>query len=211
MYKVIDSIYSESQKFIIRDSRSTSFDLKKNIKELGEEIGKKVIIDYFLVKEAITTPMSSQIEGFLPKIPLCAIITTKDDFLFLGAGISSTLQNSILGYMDFNGQRGVQALNADIRHMELPKPIGQNVHTLIIAKAVLATGCTAIHLTKKAMNTYMPRNIIIASIFYSEQALAELSHEIPNADIFVVGKPDILDENGMLVPGIGNLDERLRA
>ncbi len=113
--------------------------------------------------------------------------------------------------MDFNGQRGVQALNTQIRHMELPDTKGQSVHTLIVAKAVLATGCTAIHLAKKAMSKYMPRNVIIASAFYSQNAIAELNHELPNSDIIVIGEPDVLDDEGMLIPGIGNLDHRLRA
>jgi uracil phosphoribosyltransferase len=207
----LDSLYSESHKSVIRDSRSLPAELKESVRRLGEEIGKKVITDNFLVRESITTPMNSQLDGILPKIPLCVVITTKDDFSFLGTGISSILQNSISGYMDFNGQRGIQALNADIRHMELPEPKGQAVHTLIIAKAVLATGCTAIHLAKKAISKYMPRNIIIASVFYSQNALAELSYEIPNSDIIVVGEPDMLDDDGMLIPGIGNLDNRLRA
>jgi uracil phosphoribosyltransferase len=211
MYKVINSAYSESLKSVIRDSRSEPAELKSSIRRLGEEIGKKVLVDYFLVKESITTPMDIQTEGFLPKIPFCAIVTTKDDFSFLGTGISLILQNSISGYMDFHGQRGIQALTADIRDMDLPKPKGQAVHTLIIAKAVLATGCTAIHMAKTAISTYMPRNVIIASIFYSESALAELKHEIPNADIILVGDSDMLDENGMLKPGIGNLDNRLKA
>lgn len=207
----LDSLYSESHKSVIRDSRSTPVELKESVRRLGEELGKKIIMDYFLVRESITTPMNSRLDGLLPKIPLCAVITTTDDFSFLGTGISSVLQNSISGYMDFNGQRGIQALNAEIRHMELPEPKGQSVHTLIIAKAVLATGCTAIHLAKKAMSEYMPRNIIIASVFYSQNALAELSYEIPNSDIIVVGEPDMLDDDGMLIPGIGNLDNRLRA
>jgi uracil phosphoribosyltransferase len=211
MSYVLNSAYAESQKSIIRDSRSTPDDLKRSINALGEEIGRKLIVDHFLFEESITTPMNSNVRGFLPKIPLCAIITTRDDFAFLGKGISSTLQNSISGYMDFEGQRGVQALNANIRHMELPELKGQHVHTLIIAKAVLATGCTATHLAKVAINTYMPRQIIITSIFYSEHAVAELNHEIPNADILTVGVSDTLNEDGMLVPGIGNLDQRLRA
>lgn len=207
----LNSVYAESQKSIIRDSRSTSDDLKKSITVLGEEIGKKLIEDHFLNKESITTPMKCNMDVFLPKIPLCAIITTRDDFSYLGKGISSKLQNSIIGYMDFEGQRGIQALNAKIRSVEFPQPKGQHVHTLIIAKAVLATGCTAIHLTKEAINKYMPRKILVASIFYSENAVIELSNEIPNIDILLVGESDTLDGEGMLVPGIGNLDQRLRA
>jgi uracil phosphoribosyltransferase len=211
MIHSINSRYAEGQKSIVMDSSSSSENLKESITNLGSELGKKIIEDYFSTKSSFETPMSKKVERIYPDIPLCAIITTSDDFLYLGRGISAIIKNSISGSMDFDGIRGKQALNSEIRHMELPEPKGQNIHTLIIAKAVLATGCTAISLTKTAMNKYMPRNIIIASVFYSKQAIAELNHEVPNADIIVVGTPDTLDDNSMLVPGVGNLDKRLSA
>lgn len=211
MNSSINSRYTEGQKSIVMDSSSSSDNIKESITNLGMELGKKIIEDYFSIENSFETPMRKKVERIYPDIPLCAIITTKDDFSYLGKGLSETITNSISGYMDFNGVRGKQALNSEIRHMELPESKGQNVHTLIIAKAVLATGCTAINLTKKAMNKYMPRNVIIASVFYSAQAIDELNHEVPNADIIVIGDPDSLDSNGMLVPGVGNLDQRLSA
>lgn len=211
MINYIGEGYAEAQKSIVMDACSSSEMLREAVKVLGCEIGRKVMEDYFLEKKSFETPMNRKVERLFPDVPLCAIMTTRDDFLYLRKGIQSVIRNSIVGYMDFEGRRGVQALNSEVRHMELPEPKGQSVHTLIVAKAVLATGCTALHLTKTAMTKYMPRNTIIASVFYSKQAVAELSQEIPNADIIVIGDPDALDENGMLVPGVGNLDVRLRA
>lgn len=52
-----------------------------------------------------------------------------------------------------------------------------------MGKAVLATGCTAMHLTKSAIKKCMPRNVVIFSIFYTEEAIAELRRELPNVDI----------------------------
>lgn len=210
MTHVLESQFASSQKSIVMSKDSAPDDLRRSVNILGVEIGKAIIENYFLTRTSIETPMKVEVERFLPRIPLCAIVTTKDDFEFLGHGISSVIGNCIKGYMDFQGQRGSQALTAKIMHMELPEPKGQNVNTLIVAKAVLATGCTAIHLTKTAINKYFPRNIIIASIFYSEQGLAEIKHEIPNADILVVGSPDYVNDDGMLVPGVGDLDLRLR-
>ena len=47
--------------------------------------------------------------------------------------------------LEFDGKRGIEALKSTIRTASLPatKP-GQNVKYLIIAKSVLATGCTAV-------------------------------------------------------------------
>ena len=96
--------------------------------------------------------------------------------------------------------------------MSLPEPRKEfPTDSVIIAKSVLATGCTAISLTRKAVEMYNPRNVIIASIFYSDIGIAEMLNEISTAQIFTFGKADSLDENGMLIPGVGNLDQRLNA
>lgn len=209
MINNIDNQYASSQKSIIMSSESESEQLRAAVYRLGEELGRKLVELYFLEPTEIRTPMKASVLRSLPKMPLCSIVTTRDDFEYLGKGIACVLDNSIMGYMDFEGQRGVQALNAEITHMELPQPIGQHVDTLVIGKAVLATGCTAIHLAKTALIKYLPRRIVISSLFYSEQGVSELIHELPNADLVLVGEPDNIDDNGMLVPGVGNLDKRL--
>ncbi|MEK8016584.1 MAG: uracil phosphoribosyltransferase [Candidatus Parabeggiatoa sp.] len=209
MINVIQNQYAFAQKSIIMSSESESEQLKTAVYRLGAELGKKLVELYFLESSEINTPMKASVLRSVPKIPLCSVITTRDDFEYLGKGVSSVLDNSIVGYMDFEGHRGIQALNAEITHMELPQPIGQHVDTLVIGKAVLATGCTAIHLAKTALSKYLPRRIVISSLFYSQLGVAELTHEIPNADIVLVGDPDSIDDNGMLIPGVGNLDKRL--
>jgi uracil phosphoribosyltransferase len=50
----------------------------------------------------------------------------------------------------------------------------------------------------------------LVSIFYSNAGIAELRESFPNAYIFVVGEPDNLTDDGLLVPGVGLLDERIR-
>jgi hypothetical protein len=119
--------------------------------------------------------------------------------------------NSLSGFMDFKGRRGVTALDSPVRNIDLPHSSDEPVVNLIIGKAVLATGCTAISLTKESTRKYMPRRIIIASCFYSKKGVSELMHEIPNADLILVGEADKINNDGMLEPGIGNLDQRLHA
>ena len=113
---------------------------------------------------------------------------------------------------DTPAEGGKDALSSPIRSMSLPEPRKEfPTDSVIIAKSVLATGCTAISLTRKAVEMYNPRNVIIASIFYSDIGIAEMLNEISTAQIFTFGKADSLDENGMLIPGVGNLDQRLNA
>lgn len=210
MLSKIESGYVEGLKSIIMNEESDKGQLQEAITDLGMELGKKIIEDFFLHLRTFNTPMGVEVSRKIPELPLCAIVTTKDDFSFLGKGISNQIKSSIIGYMDFEGIRGIQALNSEIRHLELPKYKG-DVNTLIIGKAVLATGCTAIHLAKTAISRCLPRNVIICSVFFTEQAIAELKRELPNANIIVAGCPDQINEDGMLIPGIGNLDLRLCA
>ena len=195
----------------MRSESSSPTSLNKAIINLGEEFAKVVIEKYDLAKKTIRTPMFHELEALVPIHSRSVIITTKDDFEFLGKGLSNKIDNSLLGFMDFEGRRGTTALNNPIRNIDLPHSSDEPVVNLIIGKAVLATGCTAISLTKESMRKYMPRRIIIASCFYSKRGVSELIHEIPNADLILVGEADKINDDGMLEPGIGNLDHRLHA
>lgn len=107
--------------------------------------------------------------------------------------------------------RGKEALSSPVRAMELPKVKDyEMVDMVIVAKSVLATGCTAIHLLKKSIEKYNPKDVVVASIFYSNQGIKDLKMEVRNCKIYVCGEPDSLNKDGMLVPGVGNLDERLK-
>lgn len=86
---------------------------------------------------------------------------------------------------------------------------GEIVDTVIIAKSVLATGCTAISLTRKALEKYTPQAVIIAAVFYSVDGINAILQEISTAKLFVFGDPDQLQQDGLLVPGFGDLDKRL--
>ncbi len=210
VYKLTDP-FVIAQANIIRSKESSSQDLKKALYHIGSELGKKIIEEFYLKERKITTPMEYDIdEAIFPDIPLSAVFTTKDDMQYYAKGLGEVLENCVLGCMDFEGRRGLQALNSPIREIELPDVKNEAVDSLIIAKSTLATGCTAVSLTKTALTHFLPRRLIIATIFYSVKGLNYLKRELPNAHIFVVGKPDLLDKGGMLLPGIGNLDRRLR-
>jgi uracil phosphoribosyltransferase len=208
--KRINDKFSESYKSVIRNVTSSSEEIQGAIKILGTELGKFIFGQYFTKNKNIETPMGLSIDSLFPNQHKIAIMTTKDDFEYLGKGLESIFENTISGYMNFEGQRGLQALNSSVREMCLPEQGNEPINTLLIGKAVLATGCTAISLTKTALQKYMPRNLIICSIFYSRQGVKDIVTSLPNADIILVGEPDNIDTDGMLVPGIGNLDERIK-
>jgi len=207
-----DNQYLEMLKTVIRDKRSDSKLLQDHLFDAGFLMGIKICEERLLHKATIETPMHFTYEELqIKKTCNSVIISTKDDYAFFASGLNRAIKSDYQGYMDFNGVRGKDTFSSPIRSIELPEiKNGLAVENVIIAKSVFATGCTAISLAKKALEKYMPSKLIIVGIFYSVNGVNELQTALPNADIYICGNPDNIDNNGILIPGIGNIDERLK-
>jgi uracil phosphoribosyltransferase len=195
----------------IRNSLATSENICGSLYHLGVSLGRKIIESKMLQETQIKTPEGNLIKGRSLEDAISVIITTKDDFEFLGKGIYSVFDLAYMGYFEFERNAGYATLTSSIRSMEIPQISTNRVANLIIAKSVIATGCTAIALARNALQNYFPKNTIIASAFYTEAGVMELQAALPHADLFVVGSPDKLMEDRItLSPGIGHLDQRMK-
>lgn len=204
----VTSPYCEYLAGIIRDRRSTPEQVRDALARLGSELGRHVLESHYLHPAVVTTPVNDEVEILSLSNATTLIITTKSDLDSFGAAAAAMLSPARIGYMNFEGRRGLQALNAPVRDMDLPR-IEAPVDTLIVAKSTLATGCTAISLTRTALEEVSPALLVIITVFHSLEGLQELQDAFPDAVIYCIGEPDALDENGMLHPGIGLLDERV--
>jgi len=209
--KIIEDNYSIALQTVIRHESTKKEDLRNALIKLGSKVGIDLVSDNMLMEAKVNTPMQQSFQGYLFSKKQNILYSTKDDYEFFARGILSEVPNTLQGYFDFQGVRGKDALVQPIRAVSHPpiKP-GTIIDTAIIAKAVLATGCTAISLAKNILSKYYPKNLIIVSAFYSQEGIQELVSEIPTIkSIYIVGGPDSLNEDGMLIPGVGNLDDRL--
>ncbi|OAA83278.1 uracil phosphoribosyltransferase [Clostridium ljungdahlii] len=210
MYK-IDSSFVKILQTKVRNKKTTPKDLQNALLKLGEYVASEIIGREFVKSEIVTTPLDEEYQGIVMLKSKIMVISTKDDYNYFAEGISNNMPGCIRGYMDFGGARGRMALNSEIRSMCLSETKkGEMINTVIVAKSVLATGCTAITLLKKAIEMYDPINIIVASIFYSQQGILDLQNNEHRCKIYVCGDPDSLNNDGMLVPGVGNLDNRVK-
>jgi uracil phosphoribosyltransferase len=205
----LTSPYLTLQASIVRSRDSGREEIRAALRGLGEEVGRQVMATCLTRAAEITTPMNEAWSGVALENELSVVITTKFDMETFGAAISATLAPSKVGYMDFEGRRGLDALSSPVREIVLPEIHGRVVDSVVIAKSCLATGCTAVSLAKSAVQEYSPRLLVIVTVFYSREGLDELEEKFPHAHIFVVGDPDDLDGNGMLHPGVGLLEARI--
>jgi len=206
----VNNEYSIALKNEVRDSDS-AWDLRESLEALGNLLSHEILQSGFISEREFMTPMGCELKGPRLTIPGCAVVvTTSVDKDSLGKGISVSFKEVRHGEMNFAGLRGMQALNGSPREIVLPAV--DNPDLLVIGKTVLATGCTAISLTRTAVEKLRPNKTIIASVFYSNKGLEELCKGLAGIDfeVFVIGQPDELNEDGMLIPGVGDLDRRMQ-
>lgn len=196
---------------IIRDNSTQKQEIRGAIITLGQIVGRKIYGNHCTTVKTVQTPMEQPYNGLVSQLATTVVLSTRDDYEYFAAGIASVFDGCLRGYMDFSGARGQQALNASIQAASFPTPpAGQVISNIIIAKSVLATGCTAVSIARKALELYQPEKLIIASAFYSQRGVDEVIQKIyPRPEVYIIGEPDELNSDNMLIPGIGNLDHRL--
>ncbi|WP_435348221.1 uracil phosphoribosyltransferase [Haloarchaeobius sp. HRN-SO-5] len=81
--------------------------------------------------------------------------------------------------------------------------------TVIVADPMLATGSTMCavleHVTEQAPD---PEHLIVLSAVSAPEGLLRVGETVPDADLLTVAIDDHLDENGFIVPGLGDAGDR---
>ncbi|MFF0255954.1 uracil phosphoribosyltransferase [Micromonospora zamorensis] len=204
----IDTPLSQYYTGTIRNRDSPPEAIRNALDALGREVGRELISLLRLEPAVVVTPLNETCSTLQLRDELTAVVTTKADLELYGKAIAAMIEPAIVGFMDFGGRRGLAALDSPVREIELPASRGRQVSYLVIAKSVLATGCTAVSLTRTAMGHYSPNRLVIATLFYSLSGIHELASEFPEAEFLVVGNADRLDDAGMLHPGVGLIEQR---
>ena len=187
---------------LVRNPTSSSEEIRLALARLGTTLGEQMCsLRSIPLPSPRATRRDAGLEPVSMETSLSVIVTTRSDAPTFGLAMATVLQPSAQGSMNFEGRRGLEALNTPIRDVILPDLRGKAIDLLVVGKSILATGCTAISLTRTAMAAYMPRQVVIASIFYSQIGLNELADAFPNSTILVVGDPAPLNPDGTL--GIG--------
>lgn len=105
--------------------------------------------------------------------------------------------------------REENTLNAVEYYNKLPQATTEHVHTAFIVDPIIATGntaCAAIQI----MREWGVKRIIFSCVLASESGLERVKAEWPEGVVFVVGCVDQkLNEKGYIVPGLGDIGDRL--
>jgi len=204
----INSTYATLLAGRIRDSNSDRKTVTDALVAVGFELGRTITELLPTESAPIITPMNERIDAVVVPEEWNLVVTTKQDCGTLGYALRCAVGGAYSGYIDFGRRRGQDVLQSPVREICFPAalpPIG----TVIVGKTVLATGCTAISLVRLALERTRAKRLVVATAFYSMEAISELRTAFNDVIVVCIGDPDRLDENGMLRPGVGIIEERV--
>lgn len=206
----LEGTYFEAYKNQVRDVRAPAHSLPPSLARLGRQVAQAIMSDALgeAPQVEVQTPMGQTVTSPVPRLPHTLVLTTRQERSYLGEPIRQELGALHAGYLVFGNLRGPEVLAAAPTEAAWPA-VGTRVELLVIAKSVLASGCTALALARRAIDRFQPAQVVIASIFYSNEGVAEMQAELPNARVYVLGEPDRLTRDGMLEPGVGLIEQRL--
>ncbi|MES3516375.1 MAG: uracil phosphoribosyltransferase [Natronomonas sp.] len=80
--------------------------------------------------------------------------------------------------------------------------------TVIVADPMLATGSTMVAVLDEVLDSGTPERLVVLSAVAAPPGLVAVDDAYPNADVITVSIDERLDEDGYIVPGVGDAGDR---
>jgi uracil phosphoribosyltransferase len=197
----------------IRNVETEQVAFRKGLVRLGRICGYEIIdgrmeTEYTEVQTPLTTTMGERVKG-LDDVVIVNVLRAATPFVegLLKAfprarqGVISASRNEDAGMND-DGEFPIS-----IEYVKLPEITEDD--TVIIADPMLATGSTMTtvldYITSEKTE---PENLLVLAAVSAPEGIVRVSEAQPDADIISVAIDDELDEDGFIVPGLGDAGDR---
>ncbi|MEF8973714.1 MAG: uracil phosphoribosyltransferase [Haloarcula sp.] len=197
----------------IRDVETEQVAFRKGLVRLGRICGYEIIdgrmeTEYTEVQTPLTTTMGERVKG-LDDVVIVNVLRAATPFVegLLKAfprarqGVISASRDEEAGMND-DGEFPIS-----VEYVKLPEITEDD--TVIIADPMLATGSTMTTvLDYITSEKTAPENLLVLAAVSAPEGIVRVSEAQPDADIISVAIDDELDEDGFIVPGLGDAGDR---
>ena len=200
--KLISHPLIEHKLSILRDKKTDPFQFRMLIDEISYLMLFEASNDLKLKSVEITTPVAKMNAKKLDeKIMICPILRAALGML---DAIFKLIPDASVGFLGF--QRNEKTLQAEFFYAKLPKDYKNR--TAIIIDPMFATGGTAIDAVKFLKEKGV-KNIKFISIISAPEGLKKFSEIYPDVPVYTAAIDEKLNENGYIVPGLGDAGDRV--
>ncbi|MDX1809310.1 MAG: uracil phosphoribosyltransferase [Sulfurospirillaceae bacterium] len=199
---VIQHPLIEHKLSILRDIKTDPFHFRLLVDEISYLMLFEATRDLPLRDVKVQTPVAvANAQRLDTKIMICPILRAALGML---DGIFKLIPDASVGFLGF--QRNEKTLEAEFYYAKLPKD--HKERTAIIIDPMFATGGTAIDAVNFLKGKGI-KDIRFIALVSAPEGLEKFSKVHPDVKVFTAHVDDGLNENGYIVPGLGDAGDRV--
>lgn len=202
MLTVFDHPLIKHKLSIMRDKNTSTKDFRENLNEIGSLMVYEITRDLPLTSIEIETPMTKMTASKLEKDVVVVPILRAG--LGMVQGIMDLIPNAKVAHVGLF--RDEETLEPHAYFEKYPKNMPEAV--TIVVDPMLATGgssVAAIDMVKKQG----AKNIKLVCLVGAEDGVKNVEKHHPDVDIYLAALDDHLNEQGYIVPGLGDAGDRI--
>lgn len=187
----------------LRDKNTGSKEFRELVEEIGMLMGFEVMRDLPLMETEIETPITKTKAKVLAgrKLALVPILRAG---LGMVNGVSALVPSAKIGHIGL--YRDEETLEPHEYYCKLPKPIEER--QIIVLDPMLATGGSAVAAID-FVKQHGGKNIKFMCIIAAPEGVKRLTEAHPDVEIYCGCLDEKLNENGYIVPGLGDAGDRI--
>lgn len=192
---------------VARDCGTPSVLFRSAMTELGRWLAYEAIRDWLpTVETTVQTPLGECPATFIdPQAPLCVVPILRAGLSLL-EGIQTVVPLASVYHLGM--VRNEETLEASCYLNKLPAQFNPQTR-VIISEPMLATGGTIMATMQELISRGVDPSLIrIISVVAAPPALHKLSAEYPTLNIYTATIDDQVNEQGFIVPGLGDAGDR---
>jgi uracil phosphoribosyltransferase len=185
----------------LRPKNVTPFEFRATLKEIGKVALPFLLENSELIPKKVSSWKGSYQFGFLreEEITILAVLRAS---LPMAEGMLEVLKGAVTGFIA--AKRDEKTLKSHIYYKRYP-PLRDK--TVIIPDPMLATGST-MELVLEEVLKENPKRVLTLHCVAAPEGVRRITEKFPEMELFVISVDQGLDENGFIVPGLGDAGDR---
>lgn len=201
--QVLDHPLIQHKLTYIRDINTGTKEFRELVDEVATLMAYEITRDLPLMEKEIETPVGKGMSGVLAGKKL-GIVPILRAGLGMVEGILNLIPAAKVGHVGL--YRDPETLEPVEYYVKLPKDVSER--DLILVDPMLATGGSAI----EAVNSLKKRgakSIRFMCLIAAPEGVKAMTDAHPDVDIYIAALDEKLDEDGYIIPGLGDAGDRL--
>ncbi len=200
---VIDHPLVQHKLSLLRSRETGIRSFRRIMREIAMMVGYEVLRDMDLVRRTIETPLASMEAPFLKEGEpvLISVLRAGNGLL---EGMLELAPSAPVGYIGL--ARDPQTLQANEYYFKAPRDLADKL--VVVLDPMLGTANTASAALSR-LKDVSARSIRLMSLLAAPEGVDALARAHPDVPVFTAAIDQSLDDHGYLVPGIGDVGDRL--